>query len=894
MIQDSVNNNPLFYLTNPIFISNLVVNANNEWKFHWYNDAHHHSLLVKEINQKDINATEYEFYILSHDNISNKGPKLFLSNIYLPSNLIYSKISLEMKLISIQVSLSSIIVFDIEKMKRWIIDIKASSGNAILEDGMIWSTHGGKSEDLVIVTAKGIELYKISPSRGQCKLSRYINRHSFKFWYNSTNRIILLASRKAIKSNAFLYTKKSKSTLNLSDTSNIINDRLVIEGYILNSEKTTLPILELPPPEHIPAMEIGPGIISSVSDIFQVTLYGNPYMLVRNIDKESDYISVYALNKRQIELVYILALTLTNIEKLDISVYDNLIFCHCSSLLIEEQGSVTKATRSISLMFDILSQPTTMISSSSSSLSIVKQVILPLVVPTTVVECNNNDDGFHMKKSSTQMISAGEITHPGKPNNSPNNSPNPNSNSNINTNSNITTYSEWEPVAFDKVLVSHQVTKHSYNNRKLSNDSNHSNINDFESLSFIDVEDHSDLVDHTINNRKTNDIEDRLSIVKFNTTGRSAGTSSTSLTQKYLSPNKFLDICENQCILWDIRYNLTELIKSCEEKISAKEIILFLQRRGRQYFDINNSKMPSKEIISSDELHTVDSKPNIETKVAKQLLLSKLYNGLCHHHYQAQDTNTTIQVLSDIILTIMIPYYNKSAQQQQGEIKNKVNSTELFSTIREDPLEPINSLQLFSRDITILSSAINEHITNSNKSLHTSYTLVSNIQLSTIRDCYGNLICTQSEILSHIWLPLILNNLDDIKYYTKHLTLFILCLNESLITAIPAYSILLINLLFQSQQYDEIINILQFHYLPESIELALAILELNDILQCNNTTTTTTTTSSIITTITTTDYIYQVPTQITQGGIELINQSGLDMLWKLGERITGHFTYQQP
>jgi hypothetical protein len=51
------------------------------------------------------------------------------------------------------------------KQRSWSIAIKSSDDNCMMEPCLLWSDHGGNSQDLVLITQKGLEFYKISPIR---------------------------------------------------------------------------------------------------------------------------------------------------------------------------------------------------------------------------------------------------------------------------------------------------------------------------------------------------------------------------------------------------------------------------------------------------------------------------------------------------------------------------------------------------------------------------------------------------------------------------------------------------------------------------------------------------------------------------------------------------------
>ena len=132
-----------------------------------------------------------------HDRISDDIERISIADVSITnkSAILFSKLSLDGRILAIQPSLVHIIVLVLKSRRQWSITIKASNdidkANRILTDGVIWSEHGGNSQDLIIVTIKGLELYKISSSRGQCKLSRTIPMHCYSFWYEPNDRDIL-------------------------------------------------------------------------------------------------------------------------------------------------------------------------------------------------------------------------------------------------------------------------------------------------------------------------------------------------------------------------------------------------------------------------------------------------------------------------------------------------------------------------------------------------------------------------------------------------------------------------------------------------------------------------------------------------------------------------------
>ena len=103
-------------------------------------------------------------------------------------------------------------------------------------------------------------------------------------------------------------------------------EMLLVDGYFLNCERPTMPMMELPPPDKVPRMELGPGL--TTDDISLVSLYGRILCLVRYIEHEKDFITVYHMTKTKTERTHCLSLDCST-SGLLFSVYDNLLICHC-------------------------------------------------------------------------------------------------------------------------------------------------------------------------------------------------------------------------------------------------------------------------------------------------------------------------------------------------------------------------------------------------------------------------------------------------------------------------------------------------------------------------------------------------------------------------------------
>jgi hypothetical protein len=268
------------------------------YKTAWFDSAHQHSLLLYD------NA----FYSWHHEQEYFQARLVMqISDPKLIGNPSFATLSLDSHIVAVQVSRKSVVVLDCLSKKVWTIRIKRLDGNSILKRGLIWSEHGGNSQDLIIVTTKGLELYKISTGRNQCKLSRNLAVADVEyFWYEPNHRMILLASPQRVGKKDFQEVFK-------------------MNGFFFRAEISDLPKLELPPPEKIQPFDLGPGLLSS--DIALVTLYGNLYCTVHYSVNNLDYVTMYGISKSVVVRAHTLSLNQYS-PVISISVVDNLLCCH--------------------------------------------------------------------------------------------------------------------------------------------------------------------------------------------------------------------------------------------------------------------------------------------------------------------------------------------------------------------------------------------------------------------------------------------------------------------------------------------------------------------------------------------------------------------------------------
>lgn len=270
----------------------------------------------------------------------------------------YAQLSLDSQLFAVQMSSTKVLISDLKLKRNWTVEIKTPMDNKILSRGLVWSDHGGNSQDLVIVTRRGLELYKISSSRGQCKLSRMVSHRITTFFYEPNHRFFLLASPPVGTAGG--------------DMVNIF--QFEMNGYFLNINNhdketpTNTVRFELLPPSRTPSFELGQGVLSKciLKDGFDsmsvVTLYGTVFCVCRmhltaastlhrdleldrvhhrhrhpedkDKDKEranNDVLVCYAVHKASVVASHICFLNCVVDSKVRLSVVDNLLLCHFST-----------------------------------------------------------------------------------------------------------------------------------------------------------------------------------------------------------------------------------------------------------------------------------------------------------------------------------------------------------------------------------------------------------------------------------------------------------------------------------------------------------------------------------------------------------------------------------
>ena len=232
--------------------------------------------------------------------------------------------------------------------------------NHILPNAIIWSDHGGNSQDLILVTSKSVLFYKVSRVRQKLERSRVYAHANDSFYFDSKTRTLLCGE---LSSSSHESTHQSSGgRASLSSVTEAISTAIILRTYFLRTstkDAPTSPSLstllkrdynyqskfsllpsrimnfrsELPPPDVLPLFIVGSltGIDRglrrvALNDIRLVNLYGEPYFVYLK-RSEIGCLEVYHLDraKNEIHRVFNFNLGFVLDASTQIYVLDNLL-----------------------------------------------------------------------------------------------------------------------------------------------------------------------------------------------------------------------------------------------------------------------------------------------------------------------------------------------------------------------------------------------------------------------------------------------------------------------------------------------------------------------------------------------------------------------------------------
>jgi len=221
---------------------------------------------------------------------------------------VYVAFSLDGSYVAVQVSPSELLVFSFAHSgrfeQRWRIDtrtlglstlskLKGDVGSAdatehavMLSEGIVWSDHGGTSQDLILVTRRGLEFFKVNAKKNLCKHYRSVQHATTAFWYAPASRLMVMAT--GPKGNTMC-------------------------SYFMPYDTSDLPKLEIPPPHAAPVFELGLHGASSLQsrEVGLLSLYRFDYclQLVPGASKASTPLAyLYRIDRERVSLTHMLVL----------------------------------------------------------------------------------------------------------------------------------------------------------------------------------------------------------------------------------------------------------------------------------------------------------------------------------------------------------------------------------------------------------------------------------------------------------------------------------------------------------------------------------------------------------------------------------------------------------
>lgn len=815
--------------------------------FEWFDDAQQLTVLIIEGQVFMLDYTE-----------AKPAMKLLYNFEDLSSQILLSKVSLDREVIAFQISDNTVQILDIANRRKWTIQPRSGDDAVILSNGILWSDHGGSSQDLVLVTSKGLEIYKVSAKKGQCKLSRSISLPISFFWYNADSRMILTASP----------NKPVKRFLGSSTP--VTKDTLLVDGFFLNVEKPNIPSLELPPPDRIPRLELGHGVDHNRINLVHV--YGLLLALVQYSSEEGDFVTIYHVTKSPMEKIATLALGYTPQQLLKVSTYDNLVLFHDIS-------------RKVTLAFDIMKPPR---KTSASTTGYIDPVINPTIatfcyVPLEEVQTSSPSriraKQFHVDYGipSVRDVHSLKFIQAGKVYQETTTLPVPAIKGFVCVENVLEAYPFYSPIVFEiyssgwaydcERRIMWRIECNPFQFAKQIEDP-------WERMGFLS---RRGKVVHWI-------ADDPLPIVASSPYESMVGVA-----------------CLFQMVL-----------QTLDRQASDRELISVFRCLHIPYWN----EAQKLRVMLNTSARTIDHRVHGDQDLNEALLVPNYRRQELVNSVMSQSSTTTSNnkltksPSSDTLSTqkISLRAMRRPLRESLSRLKGSENPIELEADILE-PLEPVGTSQLFLPDISVIGIKVRnlalkniEAMKEQHSQESTNHVLegfeslgvrspsppmitmaLEHKPIAIRRDEKGDLLVSQHDMLAYIWLPLLASDGPvAYAYLADCLSAYITALAEMELDVIPAVNILHATLLFYLGRVHEVTNLLKNCFYNDSSELALMLLQFAGMLEdeiksqqyvLKHT--------DALLTLKEDTYRYQLPTWR-----DLLQRQGMDMLWRCGEKIT--------
>ena len=151
---------------------------------------------------------------------------------------------------------------------------------------ILWSEHGGNSQDLIVVTTESTMFYKVSQKRRKMSPTHtYAHPSTTKSWWDPVSRCLVVGST------------MNSSRKDQPKFTTTLHTYLLQQQHTKNQQNHhhTFPRLELPPPDRFPVLTLSTQE-SNMDSMFLVSMRSQPYFV--DVDP-SGQVTVYALHHRE-------------------------------------------------------------------------------------------------------------------------------------------------------------------------------------------------------------------------------------------------------------------------------------------------------------------------------------------------------------------------------------------------------------------------------------------------------------------------------------------------------------------------------------------------------------------------------------------------------------------
>lgn len=201
-----------------------------------------------------------------------------------------ARLSVDRQFLALQTSDIEVqVVHRVTRETYWVL-CKTKGGNRILADGILWNTHSSSassSQDLFLVTKRGIEQYRVSSKRRNCRLHRTISAQIHAHWYAPSHGVLLVSAG-------------SRGT--------------ELVPYLLHGSSV----------EKLPRLVFSSPVLQQ--DLFLAPMYDALYAIYS--DMRTSKLLLYLVGRSKVTCVRSLNLMLPPGTALKFSVVDNLLVCH--------------------------------------------------------------------------------------------------------------------------------------------------------------------------------------------------------------------------------------------------------------------------------------------------------------------------------------------------------------------------------------------------------------------------------------------------------------------------------------------------------------------------------------------------------------------------------------